>query len=158
MVRMGGERIKEVTVDKLRHDFGNLQFKASECVKDFVQRATTIANQLRVLGDKIIDKEVIKKILHSVPEHLEQVAISIETLLDLNSMLIEIATGHLRVVEERKKKASDGTKEGRLLLTEEEWMAWLKVREGERSGGGVVEEVVAAGKAVGMATVEAGDR
>jgi hypothetical protein len=158
MVRMGGERIKEATVDKLRHDFSNLQFKASECVKDFVQRATTIANQLQALGDKIIDKEVIKKILHSVPEHLEQVAISIETLLDLNSMLIKIATGHLRVVEERKKKASDGTKEGRLLFTEEEWMAWLKVQEGERSGGGVVEEVVAAGKAVGMATVEAGDR
>jgi hypothetical protein len=84
----------------------------------------------------ISDKEVFKKILHLVPDHLEQVAISIETLLDLNNMSIEIATRHLRAVKERKKKASSGTKERRLLLTEEDWMAWLKVWEGEGSGGG----------------------
>jgi hypothetical protein len=97
-VRMGGERIREATVDKLRHDCGDLQFKAGECVEDCAQRATTIANQLRLLGDKISDKEVIKKILHFVPEHLEQVAISIETMLDLNSMSFEVATDHLWAV------------------------------------------------------------
>jgi hypothetical protein len=89
-----------------------------------------------VQGDKIIDKEVIKKILHSVPEHLQQVVISIETLLDLNSMSIEVATGHLRAVEQRKKKLSGGAKDGQLLLNKEEWMARLKVREGESGGGG----------------------
>jgi hypothetical protein len=60
------------------------------------------------------------------------VAISIETLLDLNSMSIEEATGHLRTVQERKKPTG-GAKEGRLLLTEEEWMARLKAKEGESS-------------------------
>jgi hypothetical protein len=43
------------------------------------------------IGEKITDKEVIKKILHSVPNYLEQVAISIETLLHLNSMFVEVA-------------------------------------------------------------------
>jgi hypothetical protein len=94
------------------------------------------ANQLRALGDKISDKEVIKKILHSVPEQLEQVAISIEMPLNLNSMSIEEATGHLHVVEERKKKSSNGAKDGRLLLIEEEWMAHLKVRDGESNNNG----------------------
>jgi hypothetical protein len=42
---------------------------------------------------------VIKKILNSDPEQLEQVAISIEMLLDLNSMSIKEATGHLHAVE-----------------------------------------------------------
>jgi hypothetical protein len=42
-------------------------------------------------------------------------------------MSIEVATGHLRAVEERKKKTSDKAKEGSLLLMEEEWMARLKV-------------------------------
>jgi hypothetical protein len=37
-----------------------------------------------VLGDDIIDKEVVKK----------KVAISMETLLDLNSLSIEEAVGH----------------------------------------------------------------
>jgi hypothetical protein len=71
---------------------------------------------------------VIKKILHSVPKHLEHVAISIETLLDLNSMSIEEATDHVRAVEERKKKSSGRSKEGHLLLAEKEWIACLKVR------------------------------
>jgi hypothetical protein len=96
--RQSGQCAWEATVDKLRHDCGDLQFKAGECVEDCAQRATTIANQLQLLGDKISDKEVIKKILHFVPEHLEQVAISIETMLDLNSMSFEVATDHLWAV------------------------------------------------------------
>jgi hypothetical protein len=62
------------------------------------------------------------------------VVISIETMLDLNSMSIEEATDHLRAVEERKKELSDGSREGCLLFTEEEWMSHLKVREGESTG------------------------
>jgi hypothetical protein len=58
-----------------------------------------MANGLHVLGDDITDKEVVKKMLHSVPEKLEQVAISMETLLDLNTPSIEEAAGHLRAVE-----------------------------------------------------------
>jgi hypothetical protein len=73
-------------------------------MEDFSLRISAIANQLRGLGDKIIDKDVIKKILYSIPDHLEQVVILIETLLGLNSMSAEEATDHLRVVEERKKK------------------------------------------------------
>jgi hypothetical protein len=52
-------------------------------------------SQLHVLHDTITDKEAIKCILHVVPENLEQVTISIETLLDLNSLSIEEAVGHL---------------------------------------------------------------
>jgi hypothetical protein len=50
-------------------------------------------------------------------------------------MSIQVAIGHLSALEERRKKPSGETKEGRLLLTEEEWMVRLKVREGEGSGG-----------------------
>jgi hypothetical protein len=136
VIRLGGDCIKEANVDKLRRDFDHLQFKQGECVEDFALRATSLTNQLWVLGDKIIDKEVIKKVIHSMLELLQQVAISIETLLDLNSMLIQVATGHLRAVEQRKKKLSGGTKDDQLLLTVEEWMSHLKVWEGESSGGG----------------------
>jgi hypothetical protein len=34
-VRLGGERIKEPTVDKLYRDFYDLQFKTGECIEDF---------------------------------------------------------------------------------------------------------------------------
>jgi hypothetical protein len=79
-----------------------------------------------------------------MPEKLEQVAISMETLLDLNALSIEEVTSHLLVAEQRKKKgtAPVSNAEGRLLLTEEECAACMKSKKkggsswGGSSGGG----------------------
>jgi hypothetical protein len=49
-----------------------------------------------------------------------------ESLLDLNSLSIKEAAGHLQAVENhRKKKLASARKEadGELLLTEEQWKA-----------------------------------
>jgi hypothetical protein len=105
-IRIGADRVKEANAERLRHEFTELRFKPGEGVEDFSLRVTTLAHQLRVLGEDIIDKEVVKKVLHSVPEKLEQVAISIETLLDLNALSIEEATSHLLAAEQRKKKGA----------------------------------------------------
>jgi hypothetical protein len=95
------------------------------------------------LGHDITDAQIVKKMLQVVPEHLEQIAYSIETLLDVNELSVEEVVSRLRTIEQRKKKpASTGAssnvdKQGRLLLTEEEWMARLKLREsGDGSGSG----------------------
>jgi hypothetical protein len=60
---LGGDRIKEANTDKIHRDFGELQFKAGECIEDFPLRVTVLANQLRVLGEKVSKKDVIKKLL-----------------------------------------------------------------------------------------------
>jgi hypothetical protein len=101
--------------------------QAQRVGRGFSLRLSTMASQLQVLGDSIVDKDVIKKLLHIVPEKLEQVLISIETLLDLDSLSIEEAVGHLRVVEQRKKPLTTKDSDGRLLLMEE----WLSL-EGAR--------------------------
>jgi hypothetical protein len=106
----------------LWREFGELTFKPGETVEDFSIRINTIGGDLRVLGDIVSDKEVIKRMLHAMPERLEQVAISMETLLDLDSLSIEEAIGHLCVVEQRKKPSPAKETSGRLLLTEEEWL------------------------------------
>jgi uncharacterized membrane protein YgcG len=113
-----------------------IRFKSGECVEDFSVRITSHVNELRVLGDEITDKEVVKKMLHLVPEKFEQVALSMETLLDLNSLSIEEATSHLHAVEQRKKTTtlSAADVSGRLLLIEE-WLAWMKAKEKSGSGG-----------------------
>jgi hypothetical protein len=136
-VHVGADRVKEASTERLRRDFADIDFKPGESVKDFSLWLNAVTSQLRVLGDDISDKEVIKKMLHVISDKLEQLAISMETLLDLGSMLIEEAVGMLRAVETRKKKPSP-VKEGggRLLLTEEEWMARMKSREGSSSNSG----------------------
>jgi hypothetical protein len=47
----------------------------------------------------VSEKDVVKRLLHSVLENLEQIALSMETLLDLSTISIEEATGRLRAVE-----------------------------------------------------------
>jgi hypothetical protein len=65
------------------------------------------------------------------------VAISIETLLDVNHLLLEEVTGRLRTVEQRRKSGSNVTDDrGHLLLTEEEWLARMKISGGENSKSG----------------------
>jgi hypothetical protein len=58
-------------------------------------RLTGLTNNITMLDGKIIEPEIMKKMLHVASESLEQVVISIETLLDLDNLTIEEVTGHL---------------------------------------------------------------
>ena len=89
-------------------------------------RITGLANNLRTLADDVPDVMVVRKMLEVVPEHLEQITISLETLLDLNTVSVEEVTGRLRAVVDSQ---------GRLLLTQEEWMAKLKIGGGSGEKG-----------------------
>jgi hypothetical protein len=91
--------VKEANTEKLCWEFDGISFYTGECVEEFALHISGLANQLRSLGDDISNKKVVKKMLQSVPEKLEHVAISVETLLDLDSLSIEEAVGHLRAVE-----------------------------------------------------------
>jgi hypothetical protein len=87
-VCLGSNRIKEANAERLRQEFIDLAFKPGETLEDFSVRLTTVASQLRVLGEDVSNKEVVKKLLHVVPDNLEQVVISMETLPDLKSLSI----------------------------------------------------------------------
>jgi hypothetical protein len=130
-IRVGVERVRESKAQQLRREFAALAWKESESAEDFSVRITGLANNLRILGDDITDADVVRKMLDIVPEHLEQVAVSIETLLDLNAITVEEVTGRLRAVDQRRRKPAPVVdNQGRLLLTHEEWMAKLKIGGG----------------------------
>jgi hypothetical protein len=84
MIRIGVERVRESKAQQLRWEFASLGWKEGETTEDFSVRIMGLSNNLRTLGDDITDAVIVHKMLDVVPEHLEQVAISIETLLDLN--------------------------------------------------------------------------
>jgi hypothetical protein len=70
-IHVGADHVKEANAERLRQDFTEIKFKPGECVEDFSIHITTLTNELRVLGYGITDKEVVKKLLHSVLEKLE---------------------------------------------------------------------------------------
>jgi hypothetical protein len=56
-----------------------------------------------ILGGKITEAAIEKKMLHVVLEPLKQVTISIEILLDLDRLTVEENTEHLCNIEQCKK-------------------------------------------------------
>lgn len=134
VVRVGVERVRQANAEQLRQEFSDIEFKEGESIDDFTNRISGLASSLRTLGDNISEGEVVKKLLQVVPDRYMQVAISIETLLDVSSLSLEEVSGRIRAVEQRYTRAT-GVREkgGRLYLTEEAWNARQRKREQEGS-------------------------
>jgi hypothetical protein len=70
-----------------------------------VNRITGLATELCILDDNISDTEVVHKMLQVVLDYLMQVAVSIETLLNIKTNSVEEVTGMLWAIEQRRKPA-----------------------------------------------------
>jgi hypothetical protein len=79
-------------------EFDEIYFKEGETIDDSSMRIIGLANNITILVT-ITEAEIVKKILHVVPEPLEQVAISIETEINVNDLIVEEVMGHLQNVE-----------------------------------------------------------
>jgi hypothetical protein len=135
-MRVGVDRVRKSKAQELRKQFDAIAFKEGESVEEFSVRLSRLVNNLAVLGIQLEESKVCEKFLHVVPDHLEQIALSIETLLDLDTLSLEELTGRLRNAEERRPKKKSGDEGGKLYLTEEQWAARAKERQsGEGSSG-----------------------
>jgi hypothetical protein len=95
-------------------------FKKGKSVTEFGIRITTLATNLRTLGDNMSDAEVVKKMLQVIPERLSLATVSLEMFLDLNKVSIEEVIGRLHVFEEHSKPKEATDAMGRLMLCEED--------------------------------------
>jgi hypothetical protein len=89
-------------------------------------------------GENDIDEErALEKFLRVVPKKYSQVAIAIEMLLDFSELSIEEVMGRLKAVDnhEQLPPLEPVTISGKLLFTEEQWLAHQRERKkGEASG------------------------
>lgn len=138
-MRIGAERVKEANAQCLLKEFENIKFKDAETVDEFALRIGALAADLRTSGETMEDTRVVKKMLRVLPQRYAQIAISIETLLDLKTLTIEELVGRLKMAEDRFGIEETTDRMGNLLLSEEAWAAKNRHRlmpEGTSSGGG----------------------
>ncbi|XP_072150820.1 uncharacterized protein [Setaria viridis] len=125
---LGVERVRKAKAQTLRKEFDSLSFKDGESVSDFQVRITKIAQQLRTLGDDLDETVVVRRFLQAVPKQFHQIAMSIETLLELGDIPLEDLVGRLKAAEERYELTGGGAGVAQLNFTEDELVARVSKR------------------------------
>jgi hypothetical protein len=87
---VGLNRARMVTVQKLHPEWECLTFWPKEDVDDFALHLSSLVQQLVRHDDSDIDEQkAVEKYLRVVPKKYTQIALSMETLLDLSTLCIE---------------------------------------------------------------------
>jgi hypothetical protein len=121
---VGVDRVCKVMVSTLKHEFDSLTFEAGESIDDFGTRLSWITNQLAVLGFEYKEEEIVRKFLVPLPPKFEQIATSIETLCDLDTITVDELIGWLEPSEERIN-CNNGKSIASLNLMEDELVVRL---------------------------------
>ena len=134
-MRLGVTRVRDARATALKKQLEAIKFNDSEDLDDFSMRLSSLVSQLGVLGVQIKEPDTVRKFLSVVPKQFSQMACSIETLLDLDTLSIEELIGRLKAAEERYSvdEPSPAKATGKLLLSEQDWFARMKLRDGGSS-------------------------
>jgi hypothetical protein len=97
----GTARVKRAQLQALRKEFEILHMKEGESVTDYFSRTLSIANKIRINGEKMEDVAVIEKILRSMTRKFDYVVCSIEESNDIDSVSIDELQSSLLVHEQR---------------------------------------------------------
>ncbi|WVZ83984.1 hypothetical protein U9M48_031070 [Paspalum notatum var. saurae] len=138
-MRIGDDRVKAVSTQRLWKEFENFWFRDGEGIDDVAVRINGLVASFREMGETLEDHHVVKKLFYVVSKKFKQVAVSIEMLTVLKTATIEEFVGRLRVAENADKEDAEEVAEqgfGRLYLTEEQWEARWREQNKERARGG----------------------
>ena len=127
---MGADRVRTAKVQTLKAEFETLSMKDTEMIDDFAMKVNNIVSNIRALGEKVEEAYVVKKLLRAVPNKFLQIASTIEQFADLDTMTVEEVIGRLKAHEERVRGQNESG-EGKLLLTQKEWLERSKKKGDE---------------------------
>ena len=91
-------------------------------------RLSNLVQWLAILGDPESEPKVVAKYLRVARPRYKQLVVSIETLLDIDTLSIEEVTGRLKAATDDEPTPAQ-TVTGELLLTEEHWLERYKKRD-----------------------------
>jgi hypothetical protein len=98
-VHEGTSKVKMSRLQLLTTKFENLKMKEDESVHDFYMNILDMANSFDVLGEKMTDAKLVRKILRSLPKRFDMKVTAIEEAQDINTMKVDELIGSLQTFE-----------------------------------------------------------
>ncbi|XP_066319252.1 uncharacterized protein [Miscanthus floridulus] len=112
----------------LRAEYEQIMFRNGESIKDFALCLSNIMQRLVILDDLEPEPKVVAKYLRVARPRYKQLLISIETLLDIDTISVEEVTGRLKAATDNEPSLAQDVA-GKLLLMEEQWLEYYKKQD-----------------------------
>jgi hypothetical protein len=135
LCNVGVDRVRKAKASTLKREFDSLTFEAGASIVDFGTCLSRITNQLAVLNFEYKEEEIVRRFLAALPPKFEQIATSIETLCDLDTITVDELIGRLKPSKERVNH-NQGKSVASLNLTKDELVARLSSRLKMTGNGG----------------------
>ncbi|XP_066358401.1 uncharacterized protein [Miscanthus floridulus] len=134
-MHIGDERMRKSTTQSLHAEYEQITFRDGESVEDFALRLSNIVQRLAIISDPEPQPKVVAKYLLVVRPRYKHLVISIETLLDIDTLSVEEVTGRLKATTEDEPSLAQDVAV-KLLLTKEQWLERYKKRDKDSGRGG----------------------
>jgi hypothetical protein len=134
LCNVGVDQVCKEKASTLKRKFDSLAFLDGQSIDDFGTRVDRITNQLAVLDFEYKEEEIVRRFLQALPPRFEQIATSIETLVDLETITVDELIGCLKLSKERINH-DGGSAIASLNLTEDELIAKITSRLKIAGGG-----------------------
>ncbi|XP_066365059.1 uncharacterized protein [Miscanthus floridulus] len=112
-----------------------ITFYDGESIEYFALHLSNIVQRLAILGDSEPEPKVVAKYLYVARPRYKQLVVSIETILNIDTLSIEEVTGWLKVATDDEPSLAQDVA-GKLLLVEEQWLEHYRKRDKDSSHGG----------------------
>lgn len=113
----GNAQVKRSHLQSLRREFETLEMRPGEGVIEYFSRVMTVTNKMRIYGEDMDDVKVVEKILCSLTEKFNYVAISIEESKDIDALTIDELQSSI-IVHEQKFQRHNGEEQALKVTSE----------------------------------------
>ena len=99
IIHEGTSQVKDTKISMLVHDYELFKVNENETINDMFSRFTNITNELKRLGKIYSSKDLVTKILRSLPRRWESKVTAIQEAKDLNILSLDDLLGSLTTHE-----------------------------------------------------------
>lgn len=77
----------------MKEEFESMSIRETDTLDDFCMKLNGVVTNIRILGDKMEEAHVVKKILCAVPSKFSLIASTIEQFGDIHEMTVDEVVG-----------------------------------------------------------------